>query len=176
MKIKSDKLATKNNLNTKQDKLVSGTNIATINNQDITKGGNITIEGGGGSVEEIEVNETGKAPTNPDVKMWVDFSAMPSDILESIPMFNHGANDTTFALTPNIYHVWGEVASLNLTQAPSEDGVGVYMFEFISGDSATQLTLPSEWKWVGGLPTINTNKKYQIGVVNNLAKVDEYEK
>lgn len=38
-------------INTKQDKLISGTNIKTINGNDILGEGDITIEGGGGSAE-----------------------------------------------------------------------------------------------------------------------------
>lgn len=42
-------------LNKKQDKLISGTNIKTINNTSILGEGNINIQGGGGSVEPIIV-------------------------------------------------------------------------------------------------------------------------
>lgn len=44
----------------KQDRLVSGTNIKTINNQDILGPGNIDIEGSGGSgFESISSNQDG---------------------------------------------------------------------------------------------------------------------
>ena len=42
---------------TKQDTLVSGTNIKTINNQSILGSGNITIQGGGGGASVIEVTQ-----------------------------------------------------------------------------------------------------------------------
>ena len=50
--------------NTKQDTLISGTNIKTINNQSLLGSGNITIQGGGGSggtvmVGSFEINEQG---------------------------------------------------------------------------------------------------------------------
>lgn len=45
-------LATKTELNAKQDALVSGTNIKTINNESILGGGNIEIQGGGGGMDE----------------------------------------------------------------------------------------------------------------------------
>ena len=47
------------NLATKQDTLVSGTNIKTINNQSILGSGNITIEGGSGgtTTKQIEFND-----------------------------------------------------------------------------------------------------------------------
>ena len=50
--------------NTKQDTLISGTNIKTINNQSLLGSGNITIQGGGGCggtvmVGSFEINEQG---------------------------------------------------------------------------------------------------------------------
>lgn len=47
--------ATQTALNSKQDTLVSGTNIKTINNQSLLGSGNIVIQGGGGEVNVIEV-------------------------------------------------------------------------------------------------------------------------
>lgn len=41
---------------TKQNTLVSGTNIKTINNQSILGSGNIEIQGGGGNVDDVKVN------------------------------------------------------------------------------------------------------------------------
>lgn len=60
--------ATKEELSDKQDKLVSGTNIKTINGESILGDGNIEIEGGGGSTgdnhyrSEIDPNITYDAP------------------------------------------------------------------------------------------------------------------
>ena len=51
-------LATKDELNDKQDVLVSGTNIKTINNQSILGDGNITIEGGEISEDIISSNSS----------------------------------------------------------------------------------------------------------------------
>lgn len=45
-------LATKTELNAKQDALVSGTNIKTVNNESILGAGNIEIKGGGGGMDE----------------------------------------------------------------------------------------------------------------------------
>ena len=47
-------LATKTELNAKQDTLVSGTNIKTINNQNILGSGNINISGGGGNYVQYD--------------------------------------------------------------------------------------------------------------------------
>lgn len=65
--------------NTKQDTLVSGTNIKTINNQSILGSGNITISGGGGgggtdtgfgNVREIQAADN-QTTYNPDTKEYI---------------------------------------------------------------------------------------------------------
>nr|DAN63338.1 MAG TPA: hypothetical protein [Caudoviricetes sp.] len=38
-----------------------------------------------------------------------------------VKLVNHGTADTTFALTPNTMHVWGEVETLNLSLAPNTE-------------------------------------------------------
>lgn len=43
-------------LATKQDTLVSGTNIKTINNQSLLGSGNINISGGGGTATDVQIN------------------------------------------------------------------------------------------------------------------------
>lgn len=48
----------KNIIGTKQDTLVSGTNIKTINNESLLGSGNISISGGGGSSTDVQVNGT----------------------------------------------------------------------------------------------------------------------
>ena len=50
--------ATKTELNAKQDALVSGTNIKTINNQNILGDGNIEIQGGAGEQQQADWNQT----------------------------------------------------------------------------------------------------------------------
>lgn len=47
-------LLNKPNLTTKQDTLVSGTNIKTINNETLLGSGNITIEGGSGGLTKAQ--------------------------------------------------------------------------------------------------------------------------
>ena len=88
---------------------------------------------------------------------------------EKIAEINHGTSDTTFALTPNIHHVWGEVTSLTLTLATGEAGIAnEYMFRFYSGTTPTTLNLPSTVQWVQPL-TCQQDKYYEVSIVNNLA-------
>ena len=120
-------------LASKQDTLVSGTNIKTVNGQTLLGNGNIAIDG-----QEIQV-------------------------------VNHGTNDTTFELTPNVLHIWDEVASLTLTlQTVEETTYNEFMIQFTSGATATTFSLPDTVKWVN-TPTIEANKIYQISILNNLA-------
>ena len=78
--------------------------------------------------------------------------------------------ETTLALTPNVYHQWGEVASLNLTfqEGTNPDIVDEYVFQFTSGATPTVLTLPDTVKWIGD-STIEASKTYVVTMVNNLA-------
>ena len=89
---------------------------------------------------------------------------------------NHGTNDTTFTLTPNTFHVWDEVASLDLSFADETAGVAnEYLFQFTSGATATTLTLPDGLKWANdAAPTIAENMIYQISVLKGFASVLEF--
>ena len=138
---------TASDLNAKQDTLISGTNIKTINGESILGSGNITISGSsssGGSGAYAEVN--------------------------------HGTNDATFVLTPNTFHVWDEVTSLDLSFADEQAGVAnEYLFQFTSGAPATTLTLPDGLKWANNAaPNIAENMIYQISVLKGLASVLEF--
>lgn len=87
------------------------------------------------------------------------------------PIVNHGTSDTTYELTPNVFHLWGEVSTLTLTLGAGETGyLFEYMFEFQSGNTATILTLPSTVKWPV-TPTIVANKIYQVSIVNNIGLI-----
>lgn len=87
------------------------------------------------------------------------------------PVTDHGTADTTFELTPNVLHRWGEVASLTLTLGDETPGVvNEYMFQFTSGTVATQLSLPETVKWTS-TPEIAANTVYQVSIVDNLAVI-----
>ena len=92
------------------------------------------------------------------------------------PEVNHGTNDTTFTLTPNTFHVWGQVASLTLNLgAETSDVANEYIFQFTSGPSATSLTLPSDIKWANdSAPTIVENMIYQVSILKGLACILEF--
>lgn len=76
---------------------------------------------------------------------------------------------TTLEIQPNKFYKFGEVSSLNITLAAITDTsvLNEFMFEFVSGSTATTLTLPSSVKWLE-TPTIESNKIYQCSIVNNI--------
>lgn len=141
----SNTYATKTSLGNKQDKLVSGTSIKTINGESILGSGNITIEGGSGGG-----SSSGGSGAYAEV--------------------NHGTGDTTFALTPNTFHVWEEVASLDLSFAEETAGVAnEYLFRFTSGATPTTLSLPDGLQWANGNEiSISANKTYEISITEGL--------
>ena len=82
--------------------------------------------------------------------------------------------ETTVEIQPNILHVWGEVAELNITLADGEDGtINEYMVQFTSGSTATILTLPDSIVWMTA-PSIQANKTYQLSIINNLGVIGEF--
>ena len=119
------------------------------------------------AIQSVKVN--GSALT-PDANKAVDVKTHDAVV-------SHGTSDTTFALTPNVFHTWGEVESLTLTLATPADNtvVNLYMFEFESGSTATTLSLPNTIIWDGGsAPTIATSTKYEITIRDSLAKYSAF--
>ena len=76
---------------------------------------------------------------------------------------------TTLEIEPNKFYKFGEETELNITLAEITDTTQLneHMFEFISGATATTLTLPSSVKWLE-TPTIEANKIYQCSIVDNI--------
>ena len=89
-----------------------------------------------------------------------------------IALVNHGTNDTTFALTPNTMHVWGEVERLRLTLAPNTEPniCAEYDFQFTTPANKTTEFQLLGVQWQGKVvPTILKGMTYQGMVVNGFA-------
>lgn len=84
---------------------------------------------------------------------------------------NHGTSDRTFTLTPNTFHVWGEMTAMTLTLGEEIPGVAnEYLFQFTSPATPTSLTLPNDIKFSEDL-VIEANKIYQISILKGLGSV-----
>lgn len=84
-----------------------------------------------------------------------------------------GSGAVTQAIDPNKLYKFGECTSLTVTFNAGTDGqTNEYMFEFVSGATATTLSLPSSVKWQDGeAPEVEANKTYQVSVLNNLGVI-----
>lgn len=93
-----------------------------------------------------------------------------------LKLVNHGTADTTFTLTPNAMHVWGEVAQLDLTLGtPMPNVVNEYSFEFRSPATPTNLQLPNTLEWYNEYkPPILANTRYQASIINNCIIMGEF--
>lgn len=79
------------------------------------------------------------------------------------------STSSTQEIQSNKFYKFGEVSSLNITLAAITDTsvLNEYMFEFVSGSTATTLTLPNIIKWLE-TPSIEANKIYQCSIVDNI--------
>lgn len=134
----------------------------------------------GGSVTEKEISDLGftkNEGTITEVKMngvskgkngVVDLGNVLTEA-PKVAIVNHGTSDTTFTLTPNVLHKWGAVSALSLSlPAANTESVDFFMVEFVSGSTATTLTLPESVKFSTEVD-IEPNKTYQLSIVDNLA-------
>lgn len=80
--------------------------------------------------------------------------------------------DATAELLPNTFYQWGEIAALSVTLAtPTNETItNEYCFEFVSGSTATTLTVPDTIRWVQE-PSIEAGKTYQVSILNGIGVI-----
>lgn len=132
----------------KQDKLVSGENIKTINGESILGSGDITIESGGGK----------KVVSGSD--MGNDITLKPNEIVLYVATIDN-INVNGFEITP-----------FNIESANPYNGYyDEYCIVFKTGiarpdgSSTFSLTLPSNVLWANGsIPEIEANTEYELSI------------
>ena len=93
-----------------------------------------------------------------------------SKILFDTKVYMNQSGDVS--LEPNKYYIFDEVSDLNITLPNQTD---TYQFQFISGDPPTQLTLPTDIKWLEDDELVpETNRAYQVSIYNGIASYGGY--
>ena len=150
--------------------LTSGTLIAKVG------GKNLYAPSGGSSVSVIDSLDSTSTTDALSANQGRVLAGLVDDVKTAL---TNESSTTVASLTPNVFHKWGEVASLTITALGSgETGkLAEYMIEFQSGSTPTTLSLPNDITWVGGddpAQNISANKTYQISIVNNLGVYAEF--
>lgn len=80
----------------------------------------------------------------------------------------------TYGVLPNILYRFGEVDALSLAFLDGEaDKLNEYKFSFVSGETATVLTLPSDVVWANGKALeVQPNASYAVTILNGVASFD----
>lgn len=82
-----------------------------------------------------------------------------------------GMTEAAAELLPNIYYRWGEVTALTVTLGAEIAGItNEYCFEFVSGETATTLTVPDTIRWAQE-PSIEAGKTYQVSILNQIGVI-----
>jgi hypothetical protein len=121
-----------------------------------------------GWVGNVVGNVTGNADSATKARQDSEGNDIHNTYSKKISVVDHGTEETTFTLTPNTLHIWGEVASLSLDFGESVDGsLSEYMFRFSSGATPTTLTLPDSVSWANGMDvSIQSGKTYEVAIID----------
>lgn len=131
-----------------------------------------------------KVNDMGKIPTKvselDNDSAFITESQVDTKLTSKqnkVSVVDHGTEETTFTLTPNTLHVWGEVASLSIDFGESVDGsLSEYMFRFSSGATPTTLTLPDSVSWANGMEvSIQSGKTYEVAIIDGYGCILEFD-
>lgn len=201
----------------KQDTLISGTNIKTINNESILGNGNITIQDSRVQSDWNQSNSTAddfikNKPTIPDTTNFVQksqttgllkndgtidtntyltsapvtsvngstgavvisnattsaaglMSATDKQKVDSIlSLITVSGTTATQALNPNVVYSFGTMTSLTITLGTPVSGINnQYIFEFDSGSTATNLSVPNDVEWPSTL-SVKANTHYEMNI------------
>ena len=156
-------------LDAKQDTLVNGTNIKTVNNTSLLGSGNIQINDGVG-FQTITTQQDGTVQitlTNGDT-ITVDLNHVHpqyySKVMESVMPQGGFLPDVVYSLG---------VLSSNITFALAPAVVGNtnhYYWTFSTATTAITVTWPTNLIWANGnVPTIAANKHYEISILDSIA-------
>lgn len=134
-------------VNNKQDKLISGTNIKTINGTSILGSGDITISGGSSS-------------------------GGGESYAGNYPTYRHTSKTSSLAIQPNTFTIpkYTTTYIISLSPPSNNDIVNEYIFAWYSSPAGNSLSLPSSIVWANDdvlIPEDYTT--YIISIIDNVA-------
>lgn len=193
-------LAILSDISSKQDTLVSGTNIKTINGQTILGSGDIAISGGSidtsnfatktelaqkqdniSDIDTIRSNAANYKGTVTGVKID-NVSKTPSSGVVDLGYVNKKlitSSSSSMTLFPNFYYrnTSTSLSSLTIILGSGDNGniINEYFVEFTTSSSGTTVSFPSTVKWANGeTPTFEAGCTYQVSIVNHLGTIQKF--
>jgi hypothetical protein len=120
----------------------------------------------------IDLSPVAKEETAQDILSAVN--GIATSMYKGVPVVSQ-TTDATIA--PNVWNVWGEVASLTITKGTDIDGVvNNYMVRFTALEGAAITFDGFSLSWFGGeAPTWTAGNTYEISIVDNIALWAEIE-
>ena len=95
-------------------------------------------------------------------------NGIAASMYKGVPIVNQNGDVT---IAPNVWNVWGEVTSLNITKGSEISGiVNNYMVRFKAGEGCVVNFLGFTLQWYGGgVPEWASGSTYEISIVDNIA-------
>lgn len=150
-------------LSTKQNTLVSGTNIKTVNGTSLLGSGDVTI--GAGSSDYTDLSNK---PSVNSVTLSGNKTASDLGLQNAIEVITKTASDTTNTLEEDKFYVFPTMSSLTVTVSST----GMYAFRFTSGSTATTLTVTG-----ATMPdsfTVESGKVYEVNIYQGYGVVSSW--
>ena len=129
-------------------------------------------EGSDGSYNVVEISANGIYRNTSD---GTNIARNPVPAL--IPLVDHPATDTSVTIYPETYHRWGEMASLTIAlgNVDTDGNIHEWHFEFVSGSTATVLTLPDTLLYgKSGELEVEANMIYEIHILGSKVEWDAF--
>lgn len=101
-------------------------------------------------------------------------NGIAASMYKGVPIVNQNGDVT---IAPNVWNVWGEVTSLNVTKGTAISGiVNNYMVRFTAGEGCVVNFLDFTLQWYGGgVPEWVAGNTYEVSIVDDVALWAEFE-
>ena len=157
--------------NNYQQKLVSGTNIKTINNLSLLGDGNIEIQGGSDvptDTYELLANKVSSVSAQSTSTQYPSASA--TYVASNIPVVSTMPSG---GMASNVFYDLGEISgsvTFSLAAAADSNVFNIWTWRFATGSVAPTVVWPSDIQmWEGDAPVVEASMVYEISVINGLA-------